>query len=448
MQKLSISKASSNIINKAFLSAKQSFYMPKGSMKFFDLHEYQSKIILRKYGLRVQNGDVAISSEEALKIANSLKGELILKAQVQAGGRGKGHLTSGLKGGVKICQNPQQLHDYCKQMLGYNLITHQTPKEGLPVNAVLVLESVDIKKQIYAAFLLDRTLQKPVLIVSNEGGMDIEEIAKTKPEAIHVFPIDVFKGLTNEILDKVVTVIEFESDQQRQDAKDQLTKMYDMFNKLDTTQIEINPWAIDTKGQLYLVDAKINVDESAFFRQQEIIDMKENSKASEDVDPNEKKANSAGLNYIGLKGDIGCLVNGAGLAMSTMDIIKLKNGEPANFLDVGGSATAEQVTQAFEILTKHPNVKAILVNIFGGIMRCDVIAEGIIKATEKVSINIPIIVRLTGTNADKGMQMLTDYSAKSNGKVSFITAKDLDQAAEKAVNACNEFKANEKNIKV
>ncbi len=432
-------------VNKASITnlrsfAKQSFYMPKGLMKFFDLHEYQSKIILRKYGLRVQNGDLAINSQEALQIANKLKGELILKAQVQAGGRGKGYLTSGLKGGVKICNNPQQLYEYTKQMIGYNLITHQTPKEGLPVNSVLVLESVDIKKQIYVAFVLDRTLQKPVLIVSNEGGMDIEEIAKSKPEAIHVFPIEVNKGLTSDILDKVVKVIDFESDAQRQDARDQLSKLYAMFNKLDTTQIEINPWAIDTKGELYLVDAKINVDESAYFRQTEIVDMKDNSKASEDVDPNEKKANDSGLNYIGLKGDIGCLVNGAGLAMATMDIIKLKNGEPANFLDVGGSATAEQVTQAFQILSSHPNVKAILVNIFGGIMRCDIIAQGIIKASQNVGINIPVIVRLTGTNADKGFKLLNDYAAQSNGKVNFITAKDLDAAADKAVNEINKIK--------
>jgi len=280
----------------------------------------------------------------------------------------------------------------------------------------------------------------PVLIASNEGGMDIEEIAETKPEAIHVFPIDIKKGLTSEILDKLVKVIEFESDVQRQDAKDQLTKLYEMFIKLDTTQIEINPWAIDTKGDLYFVDAKITVDESAFFRQQEIVDMKENSKASEDIDPNEKKANASGLNYIGLQGDIGCLVNGAGLAMATMDIIKLKNGEPANFLDVGGSATSEQVTQAFQILSSHPNVKAILVNIFGGIMRCDIIAQGIIKASQNVGINIPVIVRLTGTNADEGFKLLNDYASKSNGKVNFVTAKDLDEAADKAVKKINQTK--------
>jgi len=440
MQRIkNISILSKTVIPNLKSFTKPNFYLPKGSMKFYDLHEYQSKIILRKHGLRVQNGDVAINSEEALQIANKLKGELILKAQVQAGGRGKGHLTSGLKGGVKICNNPEQLFEYSKQMIGYNLITHQTPKEGLPVNAVLVLESVDIKKQIYVAFLLDRTLQQPVLIVSNEGGMDIEEIAKNKPEAIHVYPIDIKKGLTNDILNNVVSVIEFESEAQRIDAKDQLVKLYDMFNKLDTTQIEINPWAIDTKGELYLVDAKINVDESAFFRQNEIVDMKENSKASEDVDPNEKKANDAGLNYIGLKGDIGCLVNGAGLAMATMDIIKLKHGEPANFLDVGGSATTDQVTQAFQILSSHPNVKTILVNIFGGIMRCDIIAQGIIKASQNVGINIPVIVRLTGTNADAGFKLLNDYASNSQGKVNFITAKDLDEAADKAVKEINKL---------
>lgn len=431
-------KFTNNLLKKTL--QKQSYFMAKGSSKFFDLHEYQSKIMLRKYQLRVQNGDVATTSEEAMEIANTLKGDLILKAQVQAGGRGKGHLTSGLKGGVKFCENSQKVFDYSKQMLGYNLITHQTTKEGLPVNSVLVLESVDIKEQIYCAFLLDRTHQKPVLIVSNEGGVDIEDVAQNKPEAIHVFPIDIETGLTKEILDKVTRTINFESDAQRLDAADQLTKMYDMFIKVDATQIEINPWAIDTKGDLYLVDAKINVDESAFFRQKEIVDMKENSKASEDVDPNEKKANASGLNYIGLKGDIGCLVNGAGLAMATMDIITLKDGEPANFLDVGGGATAEQVTEAFEILVSHPNVKTILVNIFGGIMRCDIIAQGIIKAAENVGINMPVIVRLTGTNAEEGMKMLKDYAANSQGKSNFITAKDLDSAADEAVREISKLK--------
>lgn len=409
-----------------------SFY--KSARKFFDLHEYQSKIILGNFGLPVQKGDLAQSPEEALKVAKSLQGELVVKAQVHAGGRGKGHLTSGLKGGVKLVNSAEEVHNLTKQMIGYNLITHQTPKEGLLVKSVLVLEAVDLKKQFYIAIVLDRTFQAPVIIVSNEGGMDIEDVAKTNPDAIKYFPVDVLKGLTDETVRKVTDFLNVDNETQRKQAVDQVKKLYDLFIKTDSTQIEINPWITDAKGEWYLVDAKINIDDSASFRQGEIVHMKENSAASEDTDPNEVKAAKLGLNYIGLKGDIGCLVNGAGLAMATMDIIQLKNGEPANFLDVGGSATAEQVTQAFEILNNHPSVKTILINIFGGIMRCDVIAQGIIQAAEKVGVNVPIVVRLTGTNADQGRKMIEDFG-KKNQKITFITAKDLDQAAEFAVSA-------------
>jgi len=406
----------------------------KSARKFFDLHEYQSKIILGNFGLPVQKGDLAQSPEEALKVAKSLQGELVVKAQVHAGGRGKGHLTSGLKGGVKLVNSAEEVHHLTKQMIGYNLITHQTPKEGLLVKSVLVLEAVDLKKQFYIAIVLDRTFQAPVIIVSNEGGMDIEDVAKTNPDAIKYFPVDVLKGLTEETVRKVTDFLNVDNETQRKQAVDQVKKLYDLFIKTDSTQIEINPWITDAKGEWYLVDAKINIDDSASFRQGEIVHMKENSAASEDTDPNEVKAAKLGLNYIGLKGDIGCLVNGAGLAMATMDIIQLKNGEPANFLDVGGSATAEQVTQAFEILNNHPSVKTILINIFGGIMRCDVIAQGIIQAAEKVGVNVPIVVRLTGTNADQGRKMIEDFG-KKNQKITFITAKDLDQAAEFAVSA-------------
>jgi succinyl-CoA synthetase beta subunit len=408
------------------------FHVPKSTIKFFDLHEYQSKIILRDYGLKVQKGDIALTPDQAFDISKNLNGELIIKAQVQAGGRGKGHLTSGLKGGVKICKTADEIKNYAKQMIGYNLITHQTTKDGLPVKSVLILESVDIKKQFYLAFLLDRTHQSPVLIISNEGGMDIEDVAKTNPGAIHVFPIDIKAGLTEETINKAVKLVDLENDKQRTQAAEQLRNLYKMFLKTDSTQIEINPWALDTQGDLYLVDAKINIDESASFRQEKIIDLKNNSAASEDVDPNEEKASKLGLNYIGLKGNIGCLVNGAGLAMATMDIITLKDGEPANFLDVGGGANAEQVTQAFEILRSHPNVKTILVNIFGGIMRCDVIAQGIIQAVQKLGVDVPVVVRLTGTNADKGRQLLQEFAQK-NKNVKFITAKDLDEAANRAV---------------
>ena len=230
--------------------SRQSFYQKKGFMKFFDLHEYQSKIILRQNGLRVQNGDLAKSSSEAKEIADRLKGELIIKAQVHAGGRGKGQLTSGLNGGVKICQSSSEIENFAKQMIGYNLITKQTSKEGLPVQSVLVLESVDIKRQLYLAILLDRAYSGPVIIYSTEGGMEIEEVAQKNPEAIHVEPINISTGITSEQAHKIVNKLGFETEEQKTDAADQLSKLYDLFNKVDATQIEINPWAIDTKGKV------------------------------------------------------------------------------------------------------------------------------------------------------------------------------------------------------
>lgn len=439
--------ASSNFLKHSIKSkSKHSFYFPNGIFKFFDLHEYQSKIFLRNYGLRVQNGDLARNSDEAKNVASTLNGELILKAQVHAGGRGKGLLTSGLKGGVKICRTVEELENYAKQMIGYNLITVQTPKEGLPVKSCLVLECVDIKKQFYLAIVLDRTHQSPVIMVSKEGGVEIEEVAKHNPDAIKVFPIDVLKGLSEETVNQIVASLDLEKDHLKREAATQVKNLYNMFNKLDATQIEINPWATNEKEELYLIDAKINIDESASFRQPEVMKMKENSEASEDVDPNEEKANKVGLNYIGLKGNIGCLVNGAGLAMATMDIIKLKNGEPANFLDVGGGANTEQVTQALEILKNHPKVKTILVNIFGGIMRCDIIAQGIIEAVKKVGISIPIIVRLTGTNSEKGKQILKEFAENNKGKVQFITASDLDEAAEFAVKTVDDVEGHKLKI--
>jgi succinyl-CoA synthetase beta subunit len=428
------------------LNSKYSFYFPNGIFKFFDLHEYQSKIFLRNFGLRVQNGDLARNPEEAKKVAKTLNGELILKAQVHAGGRGKGLLTSGLKGGVKICKSIDELESYTKQMIGYNLITAQTPKEGLPVKSVLVLECVDIKKQFYLAIVLDRTHQSPVIMVSKEGGVDIEEVAKENPSAIKIFPVNVLQGLTDETARNIVDALDLETEQQRSEAITQVKNLYTMFNKLDATQVEINPWATNEKDELFFIDAKINIDESASFRQPEVMHMTENSEASEDVDPNEVKANKLGLNYIGLKGNIGCLVNGAGLAMATMDIITLKNGEPANFLDVGGGANTEQVIQALEILKSHPKVKTILVNIFGGIMRCDIIAQGIIEAVKKVGINVPIIVRLTGTNSEKGKQILREFAEQNKEKVNFITANDLDEAAEFAVKTVEEIE--NKNLKI
>lgn len=314
-------------------------------------------------------------------------------------------------------------------MIGYNLITHQTTKTGLKVNAVLVHEGVDIKRQIYFAFILDRNSQSPAIVASTEGGVEIEEVAKNNPSAVKVYPIDIDAGVTKEILDKLEKDLHLEKVPGfRQEVKN----MYRLFHECDATQLEINPWAVDPNNKIYSVDAKINIDDNAKFRQKELADLKKNSLASEDIDPHEETAVAAGLNYVALDGNIGCMVNGAGLAMATMDIIKLKGGEPANFLDVGGGANVEQVKIAFEILSSHPRVEAILINIFGGIMKCDTIAEGIIKAAELVDLKLPLVCRLTGTNADKANKMLNEYS-KKNTKLRITVASDLDDAAVKSV---------------
>lgn len=316
-------------------------------------------------------------------------------------------------------------------MIGYNLITKQTKKEGLPVKAVLVHEGVDIEKQIYLAILLDRKFQGPAIVASKNGGMEIEEVAHNHPESIFVQPIDIKKGITKELGEKVVKELGLMD--YKDQAIEQIEKLYKMFMKIDSTQIEINPWALTPQGKLFCVDAKIEIDDSAIFRQERLYKLKKESVASEDVDPNEEKAQDIGINYVGLDGNIGCMVNGAGLAMSTMDIIKLKGGMPANFLDVGGSANTQQVKAAFEILLRHEQVKAILVNIFGGIMRCDIIAKGIIAATEQIGLKLPLVVRLTGTNSELGCKMIEEFAAKNKDKYKIVAATDLSDAAEKAV---------------
>lgn len=263
--------------------------------------------------------------------------------------------------------------------------------------------------------------------------MDIEEVAKNNPESIFNVPVDIKNGLTKEDAAKIVDKLEFANEKQRNHAIDQLQKLYKMFIAIDATQVEINPWAVTPDDKVYCVDAKLLIDDSAAFRQKKYVDMQKNSLASEDIDPNEVEASAIGINYVALSGNIGCMVNGAGLAMATMDIIKLKGGEPANFLDVGGGASASQVKSAFEILVEHPQVKAILVNIFGGIMRCDIIADGIIQACQAVNLKVPLVVRLTGTNSKEGMEMLNKFTNESNGHFKIITANNLDEAATKAV---------------
>lgn len=276
---------------------------------------------------------------------------------------------------------------------------------------------------------MDRNTQRPAIIASTEGGVEIEEVAKHSPEKVKVYPIELDQGITDELLNTL------EKDLQLKGVKgyrEQIKNLYNLFNKCDATQLEINPWAVNPNNDIYSVDAKINIDDNAKFRQKEFTDMKKNSLATEDIDPHEDKAVAAGLNYVALDGNIGCMVNGAGLAMATMDIIKIKGGEPANFLDVGGGASVEQVKTAFEILSSHPKVETILINIFGGIMKCDVIAEGIIKAAQMVDLKLPLVCRLTGTNADKGNKMLSEFSAK-NKNLKILVADNLDDAAVKAV---------------
>lgn len=347
-------------------------------------------------------------------------------------------MTSGLKGGVKLCKTPAEIETFTNQMIGYNLITHQTRKEGLKVNAVLVHEAVDIDRQIYLAFILDRQTQSPALVASKFGGMEIEEVAKTHPESIIVHPIDISKGFLNEDAIKVASQLGLDEEPFLSQAIKQMQLLYKMFLDNDCTQVEINPWATDPKKLLWCVDAKITIDDNAKFRQKVLVEEKKNSVASEDIDPYEEKAVAAGLSYVALDGNIGCMVNGAGLAMATMDIIKLAGGEPANFLDVGGGANVEQIKTAFEILTNHPSVKTIFINIFGGILKCDLLADGIIKAAQLVDLKVPIVARLTGTNADEGKRKLEEYS-KQNPRLKIVTADDIADGAKKAVATANEF---------
>jgi succinyl-CoA synthetase beta subunit len=316
-------------------------------------------------------------------------------------------------------------------MLGYKLVTKQTPKDGLDVNAVLVHEGVDIKKQIYIAFILDRVSQKPAIIASTEGGVEIEEVAEQHPEKIITKPFGIDTGISKNDALEIVKKLEISKDQW-DDAANQLLNLYKMFLSLDATQIEINPWALDEHGKAWCIDAKINIDDSARFRQKELVKLRSESVASEDADPNEIKAIEAGLNYVALDGDIGCMVNGAGLAMATMDVIQLHGGSPANFLDVGGGASLEQVKTAFEILTQHPKVKTILINIFGGIVDCAMIANGITQAAELVGVKHPMVIRLTGTNADNANKIIQKF-VKENPKYNISVGTDLDDAAKKAV---------------
>ncbi|WP_031408791.1 ADP-forming succinate--CoA ligase subunit beta [Thiomonas sp. FB-Cd] len=382
------------------------------------IHEYQGKQILKEYGVPVPRGTPAFTVDEAVHAAQNLGGPVwVVKAQIHAGGRGKG-------GGVKLARSVDEVRQLAGQMLGMQLITHQTGPQGQTVRRLLIEEGADIRKEFYAGLVIDRAAQRIVVMASSEGGMDVEEVAAKTPEKIHKVWVDPLAGLQDADALLLCERIGLPEASRAEGAR-ALQGLYRAFWDKDASLAEINPLILQGDGGVKALDAKFNFDDNALFRHSELVAMRD----LDEEDPAEIEASKHELSYIQLDGNIACLVNGAGLAMATMDTIKLFGGEPANFLDVGGGATAEKVTAAFKIMLHNPHVKAILVNIFGGIMRCDVIAEGLIAASKAVSLKVPLVVRMKGTNEDQGKQMLA-----ASG-LPIISAETLAEAAEKVVAA-------------
>jgi succinyl-CoA synthetase beta subunit len=383
-----------------------------------NLHEYQSKQLFAEYGIPVPKGVPASTPEEAVAATETLGGDLwVVKAQVHAGGRGKA-------GGVKLARSADDVRQYASDMLGTQLVTHQSGPEGLPVNTVYVEAGSAIDRELYLSMLVDREVSKISFIASAAGGMDIEQVAEETPEQIFTVAVSAAAGLQPYQARQLAFGLGLDKTQGRQFA-DLIQKLYRLFQECDASLVEVNPLIVTKGGDVVALDAKINIEENALFRQARLAEMRDPSQE----DPTEREAAEHDLNYVSLDGNIACMVNGAGLAMATMDLIKLHGGEPANFLDVGGGATAERVAEAFKIILSNPNVAAILVNIFGGIVRCDLIAEGIITAVKEVGVSVPVVVRLEGTNVDRGRQLLADSG------LDIIAADDLTDAAQKVVAA-------------
>ncbi|MCK5546359.1 MAG: ADP-forming succinate--CoA ligase subunit beta [Rhodospirillaceae bacterium] len=391
-----------------------------------NIHEYQAKTLLAGFGVAVPRGGVAYTAPEAEQVAKNLEKEMqgdplwVVKAQIHAGGRGKG-------GGVKVVKSIEEVLDTANNILGMQLVTHQTGPEGKEVKRVYIEEGCDIARELYLSMLVDRASSRITIMASTEGGMDIEEVAAKTPEKIIMEAIDPAVGIQGFNARNIAFGLGLEGKQVGSAVK-LIMGLYKAFNALDASLVEINPLVVTGAGNVMALDAKMNFDDNALFRQKEVAELRD----EDEEDPAELEAARHELNYIKLDGNIGCMVNGAGLAMSTMDIIKLHGGDPANFLDVGGGATKERVTTAFKLILSDPNVKGILVNIFGGIMRCDVIAEGVVAAAKEVSINIPLVVRLEGTNVDLGKEIL------SQSGLEIVSADDLGDAAEKVVVAVRE----------
>ncbi|MBI3042840.1 MAG: ADP-forming succinate--CoA ligase subunit beta [Betaproteobacteria bacterium] len=382
------------------------------------IHEYQAKEILRKYGVATPRGFPCFSVDEAAQAAAKLGGRMwVVKAQIHAGGRGKG-------GGVKLARSLEELKRHAGEILGMQLKTHQTGPEGQKVRRLLIEEGADIRKELYLGMVVDRGSQRVVLMASSEGGMDIEEVAAKSPEKIHRVTIDPAKGLAEGDAEGIARKIGVPEKGVTQ-ARDFLKALYRAFDETDASLAEINPLIVTGDERVLALDAKMNFDDNALFRHPEIVAMRD----LDEEDPAEVEASKFDLSYISLDGNIGCLVNGAGLAMATMDIIKLYGGSPANFLDVGGGASTEKVTEAFKIMLKNPKLSAILVNIFGGIMKCDVIAEGVVTAAREVHLKVPLVVRLEGTNVELGKKILAESG------LPIISASNMADAAQKVVAA-------------
>ena len=383
-----------------------------------NIHEHQAKQILKKYGVKVPNGIFGFTVDEVITKAKSLKtNRYVLKAQIHSGGRGKA-------GGVKILNNINELNKEAKQLLGKVLVTNQTGSQGKKVNRLYVEESSNIEKEFYLSCLVDRSSSKIAFISSDQGGMDIEEVAKQKPEKIITTKVDFKKEISNENCEKIIKVFKL-NDSLKTQAIDLIKSIYKLFLDLDVSLIEINPLILTKENKIVCLDAKVNFDDNALFKHPEILELRDLS----EEDSTEIEASKHDLAYIKLVGSIGCMVNGAGLAMATMDIIKLYGEEPANFLDVGGGASKEKVSAAFKIILSDKNVKGILINIFGGIMRCDVLAQGVVDAAKEIKINVPLVVRLAGTNYEEGKKILDSSNLK------IISATDLSNAAEEIVKA-------------
>lgn len=381
-----------------------------------NLHEYQAKQLFAQYGLPVPNNEVARTPDEAVQMAKSLgTDKYVVKAQVHAGGRGKA-------GGVKVCSSIDQVSEYAKSLLGTNLVTIQTDAQGQPIHQLLIEAPCDIGRELYLSAVVDRASRRVVIIASQEGGVEIEEVAHDTPEKIFRVEVDPLVGVMPFQARQLAFQLNLEAKAIKQFVK-LLDGLCRLFVESDLSQAEINPLVVTKDGDLLCLDAKINVDDNALYRQSAIREMRDTTQEND----KEVKAQQFELNYIALDGNIGCMVNGAGLAMATMDLIKLQGGAPANFLDVGGGATKERVTEAFKIILSDEHVKAVLVNIFGGIVRCDLIADGILAAVEEVGVKVPVVVRLEGNNSEKGIKILNDSS------MNVIAAQDFTEAAKRVV---------------